>query len=283
MIINNLEEAKEFLPSVNLTVETNKINDFFGRAQEWLVKRIIGKDIESQLEADIQQSTEDEHAELRLLVKRIIAEQAYLSASSELDVQLSEAGFVVQSNDYMKPAFDGRVERLTESLRMRVKYDCDCLVGLLMTESTGQKRYAEWRGTEQFAYITQAFTPFSTMIEDAEEASVKMYSIFLMMQPRMWEGLKTITAQYVSREEILRLLELYRDDEILFTHKEAIDFIRKSGIAYARGDMHRAKDMASKARTYMKSFISYFPQFEASAEYAEQTYDINHGSIANFL
>lgn len=284
MIVKNLDGASQFLPSLNLTVENTRLDDFLQRAQEWVVQRIIGSDIEALLETAIPEGQTDQHAVLRKLVQRVIAEQAYLTASSELDVQLSEAGFVVQSNDYMKPAFDGRVDRLCESLRKRVIMDCDALVKYLGRNSKDGGMYVSWRETEQFAYLTQAFAPTTFSIEDPTSApQLEMYNIFLLMQPKMAEGLRLLASRYVSLEEIERLLELYRDDEILYYHRVVIKFLRKAAVQYARGNMDEAKRLSAEARKYMKRYISYFPAFAASDEFKEPGDTIDHGKIVNFL
>lgn len=284
MIVKNLDEARRFLPSLNLTVENTRLDDFLQRAQEWVVQRIIGSDIEALLEAAIPEGQTDQHAMLRKLVQRVIAEQAYLTASSELDVQLSEAGFVVQSNDYMKPAFDGRVDRLCESLRKRVIMDCDALVKYLGINSKDGGMYVSWRGSEQFAYLTQAFAPTTLSIEDPTSVpQLEMYNIFLLMQPKMAEGLRLLASRYVSLEEIERLLELYRDDECLFEHRVAIKFLRKAAVQYARGNMDEARRLSSEARKYMKRYVYRFPAFAASDEFKDPEDTIDHGKIVNFL
>lgn len=283
MIVKNLDEARRFLPSLNLTVENTRLDDFLQRAQEWVVQRIIGSDIETLLEAAIPEGQTDQHAVLRKLVQRVIAEQAYLTASSELDVQLSEAGFVVQSNDYMKPAFDGRVDRLCESLRKRVIMDCDQLVCYLWKESKDGKEYALWRGTGQFKYLTQAFATDTQFVNGLSKEPLEMYNIFLLMQPRMKEGLMTLVARYVSLSEVERLLEMFRDDELLDVHQRAIFYMRNAAVYFARGENRYACYSAAKARMEMKKNISYFPAFAASDEFKDPEDTIDHGKIVNFL
>lgn len=284
MIVKNLEEASRFLPSLNLAVDNNRLDDFLIRAQQWVVQRIIGSDIEAMLETEMPEGWNDQHAVLRNLVQRVIAEQAYLTASSELDVQLSEAGFVVQSNDYMKPAFDGRVDRLCESLRKRVIMDCDQVVEHLLRASKSGCLYESWRSTEQFAYLTQAFAPTTLLVEGmTSDSRFEMYNIFLIMQPKMAEGLHMVAARYVSLAEIERLLELYRDDETLSEHRLVICNLRYAAVSYARGNMNAATMYSAEARKYMKLHIPLFPAFAASEEFKDPSDTIDHGKIVNFL
>lgn len=281
MIVKDLEAARKILPSLNIAVDNDRLDDFLARAQQWVSQRIIGKDIEELLDAEVQ--GQDPYAELRVLVQRVIAEQAYLTASSELDVQLSEAGFVVQSNDYMKPAFDGRVDRLCQSLRDRVKTDADNLVGYLFKNPDSLSEIADWKTTEQFTYLSQAFCLYTYEVEGFAAEKFDMYNVFLMMQPKIGEALRINAARYVSLAEVERLIELFRDGELLSDHKIAIVRLKYSAVAYARGNKMMGDYWASNARFFMKKNISFFPAFAASEEFNEPGDTIDHGQIANFL
>ena len=91
MILSNINQAQQFLPSLNLTLDNDRFKDFFRRAQEWLVSHVIGTDIEETLEIDMGVGQDDFHADLRLLWQRVIAEKALLDAIPEMDMQLTEA------------------------------------------------------------------------------------------------------------------------------------------------------------------------------------------------
>lgn len=281
MIVKDLEAARKILPSLNIAVDNDRLDDFLARAQQWVSQRIIGKDIEELLDAEVQ--GQDPYAELRVLVQRVIAEQAYLTASSELDVQLSEAGFVVQSNDYMKPAFDGRVDRLCQSLRERVKTDADNLVGYLFKNPDSLSEIADWKTTMQFMYLSQAFCLYTYEVEGFAGEQFDMYNVFLMMQPKIGEALRINVARYVSLAEVERLIELFRDGELLSDHKIAIARLKHSAVAYARGNKMMGDYWASNARFFMIKNISFFPAFAASEEFNEPGDTIDHGQIANFL
>ena len=281
MIVKDLEAALKILPSLNIAVDNSRLDDFLARAQQWVSQRIIGKDIEELLDAEVQ--GQDPYAELRVLVQRVIAEQAYLTASSELDVQLSEAGFVVQSNDYMKPAFDGRVDRLCQSLRERVKTDADNLVGYLFKNPDSLSEIADWKTTMQFMYLSQAFCLYTYEVDGFAGEQFDMYNVFLMMQPKIGEALRINVARYVSLAEVERLIELFRDGELLSDHKIAIVRLKYSAVAYARGNKMMGDYWASNARFFMKKNISFFPAFAASEEFNEPGDTIDHGPIANFL
>ena len=137
MILKNITQAQKFLPSLNLTLESNRFDDFFSRAQEWLVSHIVGSAIEDVLEADVSIADVDLHKELRTMCRRVIAEKALLDAIPEMDMQLTEAGFAVQDNDDFSPASAQRVDRLLAKMPERIAADVDALVRFLMKTSIG--------------------------------------------------------------------------------------------------------------------------------------------------
>ena len=95
--------------------------------------------------------------------------------------------------------------------------------------------------------------------------------------------MKKVASYYVSREEIDRLLELYRDGEDLEVHRIAIDELKRAGAAVISGDDRKARDSAICAREVMLSWPDYFPLFKASKAYGNTAINIDGGKTANFL
>lgn len=286
MIVSNLEQAKAYLPSVNTLVANDRLTDFFRRAQEWVSEKIIGTDIEGTLEIDIPENAPDPHERLRMIVSRVICEQAYLTALAELDLQLSEAGFVVQSNQMVSPASQQRMDRLVNSLKQRMVADCDGLVRYLIKNSRHHDAYDDWRGTEQFAYLTQAFTP--TMEEALQsclrgEDAPTEWPDFCNLQPEMAQAVQNVAAPYVSQEELERLLELYRDGETLYVHNRAIGHLRRVAVKETMGDHAGAVKAAIQARKVMVANESSFPAFATSDRRTLDTVDFGDGPSMNCL
>lgn len=286
MIVSNLEQAKAYLPSVNTLVANDRLTDFFRRAQEWVSEKIIGTDIEGTLEIDIPENATDPHARLRMIVSRVICEQAYLTALAELDLQLSEAGFVVQSNQMVSPASQQRMDRLVNSLKQRMVADCDGLVRYLIKNSRHHDAYDDWRGTEQFAFLTQAFTP---TMEEALQSCLRgadaptTWPDFHGLLPEMAQAVQNVAAPYVSQEELARLLELYRDGETLNVHNRAIGHLRRVAVKETLGDHAGAVKAAIQARKVMVANESSFPAFAASDRRTLDTVDFGDGPSMNCL
>lgn len=284
MIINSIQELSRFLPSLNWKIESTRLNDFVDRAQEWVTEKIIGTDIEDLLEADMAESQEDPHAELRKLVGRVISEMAYLTAIAEMDLQLSEAGFVVQSNDAVSPASQQRTDRLVSSLKERLAADCDAVVSYLWKNSGEGKPYGDWRGSFQFAYLTAAFIPrLEVLRQDFASCPITEWQQFYDLIPTMAQALKTTVAEYCSIEEIETLLEAYRDGELLSEHRNALRFIEMAVAAEAFGKNDEAVRHSIEARSYMMKHESSFPDFVASDKYNRPEFSLGDGTVANLL
>jgi hypothetical protein len=293
MILNNINEAKQFLPSLNLTLENDRFKDFFRRAQEWLVSHIVGTDIEDVLETDISVGQEDIHADLRLLCQRVIAEKALLAAIPEMDMQLTEAGFAVQDNDDMSPASAQRVDRLLAKLPERIANDIDALVRFLLKNSNGtendHKPYDNWRGTDQFKYLTGVFMPlfeeykaYCHGLPRKDEAPMT-YDDFYSIIPLMSRVLREEAGYHVSKAEIDRLLELYRDNSLLEIHRKAIVCLKDCAVAALRYDTKRARDAALQAREVMLSDPNSFPAFKASDAFNKPTVNLDGDKLVNML
>ncbi len=289
MILKNITQAQKFLPSLNLTLENSRFDDFFSRAQEWLVSHIVGSSIEDVLEADVNITDVDMHEELRTKCQRVIAEKAMLDAIPEMDMQLTEAGFAVQDNDDFSPASAQRVDRLLAKMPERIAADVDALVRYLMKTSIGNGAYGYWRSSEQFKYLTAAFMPlceeytaYCNGIQLDKKPSVN-YDDFYAAIPMMGRELRNVADYYVSRAEIDRLVELYRDNDLLEIHRKAIVSLKDCAVAALRYDMNRARNAAVQAREVMLSDPDNFTAFKASSAYNTPTVNLDGGKLVNML
>ena len=289
MIVSSFEQAKTHLPSVNTALlNSERLNDFFQRAQEWLTEHIIGDAIEQNLEAAPAQNEPDIHARLRLMARRLISELGLRMAVPEMDLQLSEAGFVVQNNQQFSPASQQRVDRLIATLDERMTWDCDAMVRYLVENSSPRTTYTGWRGTEQYAYLTQAFTP---SLEAAVRAGLKplpgqnpiRWTEFIDMMPDIAQAIRNVAAPYVSEAEIDRLLELYRDNDTLSVHKRAIKHLAAVGVLEVSDQHSMAVRAAIHARKVMLAAPSYFTAFYESDAVELQKTSFGDGPSFNGL
>lgn len=276
MILNNLTEAREFLPSVNLTVGNERLADFFRRAQNWLVSRIIGTGIETALE-ETYVAESDPLADLRRLCRRVIAEKALLDAIPEMDMQLTEAGFAVQDNDNFSPASTQRVDRLLAKMPERIASDADALVSYMISA------YPNWRSSKQFNRLTASFMPTIADYSSVPGArAYNSYDEFYSDLPVLNRSMKEVADYYVSEAEIDRLLELYRDNDLLEIHRRAIEELKVAAVASANGSIRCARNAAARARDVMLESPGDFPCFRRSYAFNSMNVNLDGGKIVNF-
>ena len=287
MILQDIKQAHGYLPSLNLKDGNTRFADFFVRAQQWLVSHIIGDSMEATLEAEVGLTAKDSHAALRDLCRRIIAEKALLDAIPEMDMQLTEAGFAVQNNEEFSPASSQRVDRLTNTMPLRIMMDCDTLVKYLIGNSDGTqanpKPYDSWRSTEQYKYLTACFMPTTAMFNRHLMPGVRSYEEYYDSLSTTAMQMKTVAAYYVSGEEVDRLVELMRDNELLEVHREAIAWLCRVATSMWRGDERAARNFAMYARNIMLANLAAFPSFANSDAYNTPAVNLDGGKLVNFL
>lgn len=279
MIVKTLEQVQKYLPSFNLKVKVDRIFDFLDRAQLWLTTCIMGEAIETMLEADIAENSNDAHEKLRTMASRVICELAYETMIGEMDLQLSEAGFVVQNNQQMSPASQQRTDRLVQTLRSRMCTDCDNLVTYLMKTTA-----YNWYNTEQFTYLTEAFIPTLQMMRQYTGSyQITRWQEFYELLPKMVEALRDPVASYISTEEVDVLLTAYRSDSLSENQKKVLRWIRMSIMAQVIG-YGNFEHFAIEARQWMLKHESDFTAFVNSDRYKlPSPFNPGEGTVANFL
>lgn len=287
MILSKITQATQFLPSLNLDLANDRFTDFFLRAQEWLVSHIIGEGLETVLETEVGMTASDSHADLRRLCQRVIAEKGLLDAIPEMDMQLTEAGFAVQNNDQFTPASAQRVDRLMAKMPERIAADGDSLVRYLLKNSDGTenepKPYDNWRGSEQFKYLTACFMPLYEIYDRYVQPPVMSYEQFYKAIPSLAKEMKVVADYYVSAEEIARLIELTRDGELLEIHRTAIGWLcHVAASAYVK-NIPAARNYAAYARNVMLSDPDSFPAFKASDAFNKPSVNLDAGQLVNML
>ena len=286
MILNGITKIQKLLPSVNLRLDSTRLDDFMLRAQQWVTDEIIGTDIEEVLEVDTKGNATDDHATLRLLVQRVIATKAYLTVGDEMNLQLGEAGMVVQNNEAMSAASSQRRDNLMRSLEERLDYDCDALTDYLIGASTDGAAYDYWRGTEQYAYLTVAFMPTLKALRRHLPSTAAFSGHWPDYHNTRLEtsmAMMDTAASYVSMAEITRLRELYRDGDLNAVQREAVDRLRDVAVCLAVGDRQRAVQAAIHARDVMIGSMADFAEFAASDCVNLPGVDFNAGHIVDTL
>ena len=286
MIVKDMEQMQLLLPSFNIKrVSYERIASFLSLAQSRWVALIIGDRMEALLEEDVPQGAADPHSRLRYLAGNVIAVSAYLDAVPELDLQLSEAGFVVQNNAAMSPAFQQRVDRLIEGLKDRLDIGCNALAAYLLDGSKLGGPYTAWRETDSFAGLTEAFIPSLTRLAAfVPHEKMPRWPEFVVSVRRMSDGMRATAARYVSEEEIDRLLELYRSGTLLVEQGRVVESLAACAAEVVYGNASSALLHVLEARGRMLKNAGLFTAFQSSEAYSiGKNIDFGKNAIANGL
>ena len=279
------KNINQYLPSVNFKVDSVRFVPYLQEAEMDITDKILGCEI-----ADMLANSEKEDLnELKNLACRAISITAYLNAIPEMDLQLSEAGFVVASNEAFSPASKERVERLMHSLRRRRSATLDNLLVFLVNNSIGDASpIKDWRGSRQFSYFSQTpvlslaeFERFNLIEVSCELSWDKFYSYI----PIMKANLHSTVAYYISDTYILNLMERLRDAEpILDVERQVLANIKGAIIAGAMDSRNIMIEEAITARKIMIDNIGQFPIFYKSDSYQLPEKSISGtGGVSNFL
>ncbi len=279
------KNISQYLPSINFKVEPKRLIPYLVEAQREITDRILGYDIEELL----VENSDDNLSELKNLASRAICVTAYLSAIPEMDLQLSEAGFVVASSEAFSPASKERVERLMLSLKRRKSAALDNLLVFLVHNSKDDASpIKDWRGSRQFSYFSQTpvlslaeFERFNLIDKSVDLSWDKFYSYI----PIMKANLHSTVAYYISDTYILNLMERLRDAEpILDVERQVLVHIKTAIIAGAMDKRNIMIEEAITARKIMIDNIDQFPIFYKSDSYQLPEKSISGtGGVSNFL
>ena len=112
---------------------------------------------------------------------------------------------------------------------------------------------------------------------------VLSYEQFYLAIPSLAKEMRVVADYYVSKEELDRLIELTRDDELLEIHRMAIGWLcHVAASAYVK-DIKAARNYAIYARNVMMSDPDSFPAFKASSAFNSPTVNLDGGRMVNFL
>ena len=279
MLVSGYNEMKPFLPAINMKGAPTVFNDALDVAQQNLVEYVIGESLEAQLE---ERSNEDKR--LLKLCQRVVSVDAFLRSIPEMDLVLTDSGFGVISNQDVAPASKERVANLTAGMKAKLDEALDRLVSYLISSST----YSEWRGTEQFARLSDGLILTFADFKDVavlNAITVKNYpqswADFLKLNSALNLALVTDVSAYISPDYADEILEKIRDNERLLPNEKILIRMVKVAIAFiALGDRDNGVAQAVRCNVFMKANIADFPTFADSS--AAQDLTLEHSDTPIF-
>lgn len=272
MIVNGYKEMKPFLPAVEMKGTPTIFDDSLEVAQNSIVTDILGTDLETKLE-----KREAADSKLLKLCQRVISQQAFLKSIPDLDLVLTDAGFAVVNNEQTTMASRERVQSLTVNLQAKLDESKDALVLYLLSASA----YSDWRGTEEFARLSDGLILTYGEFKDAAvlnnitaAAYPKSWGEFLELNSALNVALMTDCASYISKDYATEIIEKIRDNEtFLPVEKKVLKLVKIAICAFALGDGKTGLEQTLAAVSVMKSNLDDFPTYRDSDEALTLTLD----------
>lgn len=265
MIISNINTMRKYLPSIISSTTLDVFEDALQVAEDSLTDKVLGDDLKNLIEGNLHSESRD-HEQLIKLVERVICNLAFLNSIPEIDLILTSSGFAVTSADEYTPASRQRVDTLISTLNNKVNDGIDALVKFLACS----KKYAEWRGSEQFNYISSGIIlSYSEFCHHAKitQASVKNWNEFYLIIPSLYSSLYQDVAPYLSSDYIDELIEKVRDNEIFTANGiKVLNLIKDAICASVSEDTELSREKIFSALQIMKANPALFPTFTASDE-----------------
>lgn len=171
MFFKTIDDLKLYI-KINGTVDIRSLDPFGNDAQEKYIRPYLGNTLYSELTAFLDSGTppswEDiEPAEitarlngLSKQVKNALAKFIFVLGAPAMDLQVTDAGFVVMMNQNLAPASSDRVKRFTDGLE-RLGYDA--IESLLRFLESDIEKYPSWKDSPAYAF------QFRNFINSAEE------------------------------------------------------------------------------------------------------------------
>lgn len=265
MIIREINKLKKYLPAVALNCDFSQFEDALQVSEDSITTRILGEEIRLLIDGSLSSET-SEHKPLTVLVERVICNQAFLASIPELDLILTEQGFAVSDGAGYTPASRQRVDKLSGNISSKLNEALDALV-LYLVKS---KKYASWRETEQFNYLSMALVyTFSEYCRHSpvSDKSPKNFSEFYNLIPSLYTALYQVVAPYLSSAYMDELVEKVRDNKIILpVELSVLSLVRDSVCLHVAGSVDIAHEKILAALRIMKKDIELFTTFASSPE-----------------
>lgn len=271
MIIQNLLQAKKYLPAISIKEDITTMDDNFLTAEQELTNDILGEELLALLE-----SKNEEDSKLLTMCERVISLSGFLAAIPELDLVLTQSGFAVHSSEKMSPASRQRVDALIQSVTSRLDKATDTLIDYLIATA----KYDDvWRSTDQFDNITAGlistyseFKRYALYTPSCAENYPTSYNGFKKHYAGMKISLNTTVASRISQAYATELLEKYRDRVTINSFDmKVLEYVKHAISSEIVGDHETVDNMLNEAVSFMKKNPGQFLTFFSSEANADMT------------
>jgi hypothetical protein len=144
-IITKIEQVRDFLP-VPLTLNIDNISPFLDDVISKYILPYLGQDLIDILE--LEEYPEDRSAnieKLLIIVRKPLVRFAILLGTDQLDLKLTDSGFVVMHNQNLTPASSDRVSKFKTNIEQSA---WDGIENLLRYLEKNEEDFPEWEEAE---------------------------------------------------------------------------------------------------------------------------------------
>lgn len=269
MLINSIDEMKQFLPSLMMkTADSPLLRDAIYSADTWLRQHVTGEDMYAKVEGG---GIADDNV-LHRLMSQSISLTAFLSVMADLDVALTDAGFVVVQDAQMVPASKARVDKLEASLKFR---RLDCLSGLIFQ----LRSCREWLETSQCKHLCRSFVATKDeLLSYVPGLNLPDFETFTAFQDRIMTALYNDISSWVPLATVKELNSRYTAATLETVEEMVVRLIIQSAAAFVKGK--DGSQFALKAYALLKSSPEEFPYFVDPLSKVSQN---NNSAVVNML
>lgn len=282
-MIANIEDFLKYVPTAAEGVEFEDIATFILEGEEWLKTEIYGEAVYDLIEGK-------EDSGVKILQDRFVALKAYETAIPFLDLIQTQSGFGVIASANLLPASAERVERLIQSVSVRMYNTLDTLIDTLRMDEELREKWTEhprfeyltellfWTGRELKQYggdFEQVEVSGGVKLSYKSATSVKEHAKrkatpWLDLQ-RLHSVLKgyqdTVIADYLSKEYVNEIVSKMREN----TPTPFLQDLKSVlGLLLQKEDL-AAASILSRCVNYMDMNLEDFPIYALSQTYKMKT------------
>ncbi len=258
MLCKNMDSLRRYLPAV-INSEYAKYEAEVSEANHWIRGEILGSALYETINGE--QFADDE---LLYLCEAVVARKAYMEGIPSFDLAETSSGFVVSRNEQQAPASPERVQKLRESIALRLT---DSIERLLQYLEQHPDYHDQWKGSPVYAMLTDTF--IHTLTEFRRYAPFPGSRMeYIDAKPRMLEVIRLRIEPVISRELSDEIIEQLRDDDLSQANSRIIGDLKFAYANYVAGQTEKANTFLYKVRGRLNAQAEDYPAWESSAVYA---------------
>ena len=262
MILSTIEKFVEAIPTAVKT-EFSAIKPFIDEAEADVIANLTGIDLYNHI------STLSDDDRMKVVLRNLIASDAYARAIPFVDLIQTQNGFAVVNNSNMAPASKERVERLIAQCVRTVDSCTDLLIIQVLQETTARTEWAKFNGfnelTNCFFLTGRDWSNFSGQSNTSRGDLIKVKTSLLAFQ-------KAILEPAISKVYVDELIGKIRTGTLTAAgDREVVSGCKFILASLVNKRMDESRINLDKLVNTIESDINSFTAYKGSPEYALKT------------